>query len=160
MEINIFFSKIFVKKIKNDMKPLYTNSQLEIIETFSFFDDWHQKYEYLISLGKKIKFPIEEKKDFNLIKGCESQVWMISYHKNEKLFFNGISDSVIVSGLIAILLKIYSGQRAKDILNMSLDFIKKIDLATHLSPNRKNGLFEMINSIKKTAYKNYILYYQ
>ncbi|MHC5201067.1 SufE family protein [Myroides sp. LJL119] len=127
-------------------------TQLEIIDEFSMFDDWMQRYEYIIDLGKSLplidsKYQIEE----NLIKGCQSQVWLHAEQKDGKIFFTANSDAILTKGIIAILIRVFSGQSAQDIVNADLDFIDKIGLKEHLSPTRANGLVSMIKQIRMYA---------
>ena len=127
-------------------------TQQEIIEEFSVYEDWMDKYTYLIEMGNQLKaLDPEHKSDQNLIKGCQSRVWLIAEKKDGKLYFNGESDAVIVKGLIALLLRVLSGHTAKEIKNANLHFIKDIGLNNHLSPTRSNGLLAMIKQIKLYA---------
>lgn len=124
----------------------------EIVEEFSFFSDWHDKYEYIIELGKKLKdFPEDKRVDDNKVKGCQSSVWLVAERNNGSINFKADSDSTIVKGLIALLLRVLSGQRADDIVNTKLDFIEKIGLKQHLAQTRANGLAAMIKQIKMYA---------
>lgn len=134
-------------------------SQEELIQTFNFFDNWLDKYQYIIDLGKKIQdFPEDYKIDEYKVTGCQSNVWIKpEYSKEDNLLkFEAISDSAIVSGLIYILLFIYNNKSPKEILETEPDFINSIGLDKHLSPTRKNGLFSMLNKIKDYA-KGYSL---
>ena len=128
------------------------DEQLEIIETFDMFDDWLEKYQYIIDLGKKLE-PMDEslKVDENLLQGCQSQVWLVHEFKDGKLHFQANSDAAIVSGLIALVMTIYSNQTPKKIIETEPDFIELIGLASHLSSTRSNGLNAMIDKIKETA---------
>lgn len=127
--------------------------QDEIIAEFSKFTDWEQKYKHLIKLGKNLPdMPEEDKKEELKVKGCQSQVWLkAGLGPDKKVNFVGDSDAVIVRGLVALLLKVYSGQSAKDILETPPYFIEKIELAQHLSMSRTNGLNSMIKQIKYYA---------
>jgi|TARA_B110000259_G_scaffold188223_1_gene245691 cysteine desulfuration protein SufE len=131
---------------------LLTNETDKIIEEFSLFEDWEDKYSYIIDLGKKL-CPLDDKHktDHNMVIGCSSQVWLISHKDNDnKYFFLADSDAYIVKGLIAILLRIFSGKTAKEIKNINIeDFFLSLGLKQHLSPNRSNGFFAMVNKIKK-----------
>jgi cysteine desulfuration protein SufE len=131
---------------------LLTNEMHEIIEEFSTFEDWEGRYSYIIDLGKKLE-PLDEKykTDYNMVVGCASQVWLISYKDNsDKYFFVADSDAYIVKGLIAILLRVFSGKTAEEIQNIDIeDFFLSLGLKQHLSPNRSNGFFAMVNKIKK-----------
>lgn len=133
------------------------NKQLKVIQSFNNFNDWSEKYSYLIDLGKKLDdyFPHEKKNELNLIKGCQSNVWFYVNLKNNKLIFNGISDALIVSGLIAILLQIYNYSRPSEILNSNISFLNEIGLNKYLSYTRNHGLHFMIQYIYKMA-KNYL----
>lgn len=126
--------------------------QEEIIDDFSMFDDWMQRYEYIIELGKTLplidpKFQVEE----NLIKGCQSQVWLHADLQEENVVFTANSDAILTKGIIAILIRVFSGQKAMDILNADMSFIDEIGLKEHLSPTRANGLVSMIKQIKMYA---------
>jgi len=128
------------------------DEQLEIIETFDMFDDWLEKYQYIIDLGKQLD-PMDEslKVDENLLQGCQSQVWLVHEFKDGKLYFQANSDAAIVSGLIALVLTIYSNQTPQKIIETEPDFIELIGLSSHLSSTRSNGLNAMIEKIKNTA---------
>jgi cysteine desulfuration protein SufE len=124
----------------------------EIVEEFSLFDDWMAKYEYIIELGKNLplidpKYKTEEFK----VRGCQSQVWLSSAMKDGKLYYTADSDAVITKGIIALLIRVLSGQKPEDILNAKLEFINQIGMRKHLSPNRANGLTSMINHMKNYA---------
>lgn len=124
----------------------------EIIDEFSMFDDWMDKYEYIIELGKAMdEFPAEERTDANLIKGCQSQVWFMAEEHDGKLYFKADGDAIITKGLAALMIKVFSGQSAKDIVNAELTFIDEIGLSQHLSPTRSNGLLAMVKQIKMYA---------
>ena len=126
--------------------------QNKIIEEFSLFDDWMDKYQYIIEIGKDLKGLEEnEKKDEFLVRGCQSNVWIIPDYKNGKLFFKADSDAFISKGIVALLLKVFNGRPPKEILNTNLFFIKEIGLEEHLSMNRANGLNGMIEKIKEYA---------
>ena len=124
----------------------------QIIEDFSIFTDWLDKYEYIIELGKNVPV-IEEgaKKEENLIKGCQSRVWLDCWQDDGKLFFAADSDAIITKGIISLLIRVYNGQRPKDILESDLSFIDAIGLQENLSPTRANGLVSMIKQIKMYA---------
>lgn len=132
--------------------PLLTNEMHEIIEEFSLFEDWEDKYSYIIDLGKKLH-PLDEKykTDHNMVVGCSSKVWLICRKDNSnKYFFLADSDAFIVKGLIAILLRVFSGKTAEEIQNINIeDFFLSLGLKQHLSPNRSNGFFAMVRKIKK-----------
>jgi cysteine desulfuration protein SufE len=126
--------------------------QEEIIDEFSMFDDWMQRYEYIIELGKNLPLIKEEfKTDENLIKGCQSKVWLKGEKKDDKIIFTADSDAILTKGIIAILIRVFSSQKASDILAADTDFIDKIGLKEHLSPTRANGLVSMIKNIKMYA---------
>jgi len=119
-----------------------------LIEEFSFFDDWMGRYEYLIDLGKQLPpFPEEWKSEDNKIHGCQSQVWLHARADGDRLHFDGTSDAAIVSGLIAVLLRVYNDRRPGDILATKPDFIADIGFTGHLSPTRSNGLHAMLQAI-------------
>ncbi|PIB28665.1 SufE family protein [Maribacter sp. 4G9] len=126
--------------------------QEEIIDEFSMFDDWMQRYEYMIELGKSLPL-IEDtyKTDDNIIKGCQSKVWVHAELKDDKLVFTADSDAIITKGIIAILIRAFSNQKPKDIIEADTDFIDKIGLKEHLSPTRANGLVSMIKQLKLYA---------
>ena len=126
--------------------------QDQIIEDFDLFDEWDEKYAYIIDLGKKLpgidpKYKIEE----NIIKGCQSLVWMTSHYNDGKVTFEGESDAIIVKGLVALLLKVLSGQPAEDIAKSDMYFIHKIGMEQHLSMTRSNGLASMVKQMKMHA---------
>ena len=126
--------------------------QDEIVDEFSMFDDWMQRYEYIIELGKNLPL-IEEaaKTDDNLIKGCQSKVWLQGQQKEDKIVLTADSDAILTKGIIAILIRAFSNQKSADILNADMDFIDEIGLKEHLSPTRANGLVSMIKNIKMYA---------
>ena len=127
-------------------------AQQELIEEFQFFDDWMERYQYLIDLGRRLpEFPQEQRVDANKIRGCQSQVWFVANSNEGKLEFQAISDAAIVSGLIAVLLRIYSGKRPRDILETPADFISALNLEAHLSPTRSTGLHSMLKAIHHFA---------
>jgi cysteine desulfuration protein SufE len=123
--------------------------QNDIIDEFSMFDDWMQRYEYMIDLGKSLPIINEENKtDGQLIKGCQSKVWLHAELEDDKIIFTADSDAIITKGIIAILLRVFSNQTPKNILNAETDFIDEIGLKDHLSPTRANGLVSMIKQIR------------
>jgi len=126
--------------------------QKEIIDEFSMFEDWMERYEYIIDLGKSLPL-IEEvfKVDKNLIKGCQSKVWLHTELENDILVFTADSDAILTKGIVAILLRVFNGQKPKDIINANMYFIDEIELKEHLSPTRANGLVSMIKQIKLYA---------
>jgi len=126
--------------------------QEEIIDEFSMFDDWMDRYEYLIELGKSLPIIDEQfKLDENLIKGCQSKVWLYSELENDTIKFSADSDAILTKGIVALLLRVYSGQKPKDILTAETSFIDEVGLKEHLSPTRANGLVSMIKQIKMYA---------
>jgi cysteine desulfuration protein SufE len=127
-------------------------AQQAIADEFSFFSDWTERYQYLIDLGRKLPpFPEEWKTEAHKVQGCQSQVWLVADGDRAQLRFRAISDSAIVSGLIALLLRVYSGRGARDILDTEPTFIEAIGLAKHLSPTRSNGLAAMLETIRAKA---------
>lgn len=126
--------------------------QEEIIDEFSMFDDWMERYEYIIELGKSLPIIDEKYKlDENLIKGCQSKVWLYSELENDTIKFSADSDAILTKGIVALLLRVYSNQKPGDILTANTDFIDEIGLKEHLSPTRANGLVSMIKYIKMYA---------
>jgi cysteine desulfuration protein SufE len=126
--------------------------QQEIIEEFSVYEDWMDKYSYLIELGNELKdLDPKDKTDQHLIKGCQSRVWLVSEFVDGKIIFRGESDAVIVKGLVALLLRVVSNQTPRDIIETELHFVDAIGLKQHLSPTRSNGLLAMIKQIKLYA---------
>jgi cysteine desulfuration protein SufE len=129
-----------------------TDIQKEIIEEFNFFPDWTEKYEYLIELGKKLPLISDQYKDEDhLIKGCQSRVWLHAENKDGLVVYTADSDAIITKGIIALLLRVLSGQTAQAILEEELFFIDQIGLTNHLSPTRANGLLSMVKQIKMDA---------
>lgn len=127
-------------------------AQEEIVEEFSLFDDWMQRYEYMIELG--ISLPLidpQYKTDDNIIKGCQSKVWVHADLEDKKLVFTADSDAIITKGIIAILIRVFSNQHPDAILDADTSFIDKIGLKEHLSPTRANGLVSMIKQLKMYA---------
>ena len=126
--------------------------QEEIVDEFSMFDDWMQRYEYIIELGKNLPLIEEQyKTDDNIIKGCQSKVWLKGEQNGDKIIFTADSDAILTKGIIAILIRVFSNQKATDIPNANMDFIDEIGLKEHLSPTRANGLVSMIKNIKMYA---------
>ncbi len=126
--------------------------QDEIVDEFSMFEDWMQRYEYIIDLGKALPLIEEQyKKEENIIKGCQSKVWVHGELDNDKIVFTADSDAILTKGIIAILIRAFSNQKAGDILEANTDFIDEIGLKEHLSPTRANGLVSMIKQIKMYA---------
>ena len=137
-------------------RPSIAVIEKEIVEEFSLFENWDDKYEYIIDLGKKLE-PLEDqyKTDDNKVRGCQSTVWLTADFKDGKVFYKAESDAVIVKGLISMLIRVLSGQQPGDIINAKLDFIKDIGMMSHLAQTRSNGLLAMVKQMK-----NYALAYQ
>lgn len=128
------------------------NAQQELVEEFDFFDDWMDKYQYIIDLGKQLpEFPEELKTDENKITGCQSQVWIHHEFTDGKIKLQAISDAAIVSGLIALLMKIYDERSPQEILTTQPTFLADLGLDKHLSPTRSNGLHAMLKRISELA---------
>ena len=126
--------------------------ELEIVEEFELFDDWADKYQYIIELGQKLtalndKYKIEE----NKIKGCQSSVWLHSYEKEGRIYFEADSDSTFVKGEIALLIRVLNDQKPEDIIKSQLGFIDQIGLRQHIAVSRSNGLASMIKQMKLYA---------
>ena len=135
-----------------DSAPTAAAAQTAIADEFAFFDDWTERYQYLIDLGRKLPpFTDALKTDAHKVTGCQSQVWLVASGDAKRLDFQAISDSAIVSGLIALLLRVYSGRSAADIIATEPTFVESIGLAKHLSPTRSNGLAAMLAAIKQYA---------
>ncbi len=128
------------------------SAQEELIEEFAFFDNWMDRYQYIIDLGRRLpEFPEADRTAANKIRGCQSQVWFVAEKNADKLEFKAISDAAIVSGLIALLLRVYSNKRPQDILDTPADFVRALQLEQHLSPTRSNGLAAMVQAIRTLA---------
>ncbi len=126
--------------------------QDELIEDFSFYQDWMEKYEFIIQLGKELPLIDESnKQDQYIIKGCQSKVWLFPEMKEDKLFFTADSDAVITKGLVSLMVKVLSGHTPKEIAAADLYFIDQIGLKEHLSPTRANGLLAMVKQMKLYA---------
>lgn len=126
--------------------------QEEIIDEFSMFEDWMERYEYIIDLGKSLPLINDTYKlDENLIKGCQSKVWLYSELKNDTIEFTADSDAILTKGIVALLLRVFSNQSPQAIIEAKTDFIDEIGLKEHLSPTRANGLVSMIKQIKMYA---------
>ena len=126
--------------------------QLEIIDEFEMFDDWMERYEYIIEMGKSLNIIDPSKKtDDNLINGCQSKVWLQADYSDGKAVFTADSDAILTKGIIALLLRVYSNQSPKDILESEPFFIDEIGLKEHLSPTRANGLVSMVKQLKLYA---------
>ncbi len=136
------------------VKPLQ-EVENEIIDEFSLFDDWLDKYEYLIELGKSLKdYPEDKRTDDRLVKGCQSRVWIDFDVKDGRIWFNADSDAIITKGIISLLVRIYSGRTPGEILSSDFSVVEKIGLKENLSPTRANGLVSMIAMIRGIAAEN------
>lgn len=130
-------------------------SKQSIIDDFSMFDEWLDKYEYIIEIGKKLdSFPENKKTDERLIKGCQSRVWLDWEVKNGKLYFTADSDAIITKGIISLLISVYSGRSAEEIAGDDFSFLEELGLKENLSPTRANGLESMVETIKRAAKEN------
>lgn len=124
----------------------------EIIEEFSVFEDWMDKYEYIIELGKGVPMIQEaQKTEANLIKGCQSRVWLSSEYRDGRIFFAADSDAIITKGIISLLIRVFNGRTPQEILSSDFSFVEKIGLKDNLSPTRANGLVSMIKQIQNYA---------
>ena len=124
----------------------------EVVDEFAMFDEWLDKYEYLIELGKALKgYPEEDKTDEHLIKGCQSRVWLNWKYEDGRLWFNADSDAIITKGIISLLIRIYSGRTPQEIAGSDFSVVEKIGLKENLSPTRANGLASMIETIRQAA---------
>ena len=133
-------------------EPTAALAQAAIAEEFAFFGDWSERYQYLIDLGRKLPpFPEASKTDANRLHGCQSMVWIVARGDASSLEFDAISDSAIVSGLVYLALRVYSGRTAAEILATEPDYIATIGLARHLSPTRSNGLAALLGFIRERA---------
>jgi cysteine desulfuration protein SufE len=134
------------------MSTRISEIQEELIDEFAMFDDWMQRYEYMIDLGKSLPLLNEESKtEDKIIKGCQSKVWLDASLENEKVVFTADSDAIITKGIIAILIRVFNNQKPQDILDANTNFIDDIGLKEHLSPTRANGLVSMIKKLKLYA---------
>ncbi len=124
----------------------------EVVSEFAFLDEWMDKYEHLIELGKTLPMiSVEERRPENLIKGCQSQVWLHAEMNGDKVLFTADSDAIITKGIIALMIRVLNDQKPEDILNADFGFIDEIGLKEHLSPTRSNGLVSMIKQMKMYA---------
>lgn len=140
--------------MENNIKTL-KKAEDEVVDSFSMYDEWLDKYEYLIDLGKNLApYPDSSKTDDRLIKGCQSRVWLDYQMKDGKLCFTADSDAIITKGIISLLVSIYSGRTPEEISSSDFSFIEKIGLKENLSPTRANGLASMIATIKAVALEN------
>ncbi len=134
------------------MQNELTTLQDDLIKRLNYFDNWKDKYKYIIDMGKQLQaLPDEYKTDANRIHGCQSQVWIHIEEREGKLYLQATSDAAIVAGLIAILLKVYSGRTPQEIIAMPMNFLSETGLLQHLSPNRSTGLYHMIKRIQAEA---------
>lgn len=134
------------------LEPTAAAAQAEIADEFSFFGDWSERYQYLIDLGRKLPdFPEAWKSEEHRLHGCQSMVWIVPEGNAERLVFHAISDSAIVSGLIYLALRVYSGRPAAEILATEPEYLATIGLSKHLSPTRSNGVAAMLAFIRDTA---------
>ena len=130
-------------------------SKQSIIDDFSMFDEWLDKYEYIIEIGKKLdSFPENKKTDARLITGCQSRVWLDWEVKDGKLYFTADSDAIITTGIISLLISVYSGRSAEEIAGDDFSFLEELGLKENLSPTRANGLESMVETIKRAAKEN------
>jgi cysteine desulfuration protein SufE len=135
-----------------NQQPTIEEIEKEIVEEFSLFDNWEDKYEYIIDLGKKLPpLDSQHKKDENKVKGCQSTVWLAAESRDGNVFFKADSDAVIVKGLISMLIRVLSGQTPDAIVNAKLDFIREIGMVGHLAQTRSNGLLAMVKGMKNYA---------
>lgn len=133
-------------------KKTIQETENEIVEEFSLFDSWDDKYEYIIDLGKKLA-PLEDqyKTDDNKVRGCQSTVWLVADYKDGNVYFKAESDAVIVKGLISMLIRVLSGHTPDEIIQAQLNFIQQIGMTTHLAQTRSNGLLAMVKQMKNYA---------
>jgi cysteine desulfuration protein SufE len=133
-------------------RPSIASIEKEIVEEFSLFENWDDKYEYIIDMGKKLE-PLEDKykTDDNKVRGCQSTVWLTADYNNGRIYYKAESDAIIVKGLISMLIRVLSGQKPDDIVNAKLDFIKEIGMMSHLAQTRSNGLLSMVKQMKNYA---------
>ncbi len=134
------------------IEPTAAEAQAAIRDEFAFFSDWAERYQYLIDLGRKLPdLPVELKTEQHRLHGCQSMVWIVAEGDTQRLDFHAISDSAIVSGLIYLALRVYSGRSAAEIASTDADYIADIGLAKHLSPTRSNGLAALLAFIRERA---------
>ena len=137
------------------MEKSLQDIQQEVIETFSMYDEWLDKYEYLIELGKSLEpFPDAARTEENLIKGCQSRVWLEHEIRDGRIWFKADSDAIITKGIISLLIQVYSGRAAAEIAADDFSFVDRIGLKENLSPTRANGLVSMIETIRSIAQEN------
>ena len=134
------------------MKTL-EEKEIELIEEFEVYEDWMDRYQYLVDLGGELEgLSAEEKNDDTLIKGCQSQVWLVCDAQDGRLYFRGESDAIIVKGIVALLINMMSGCTAEEVVKYDFGFLDKIGLKEHLSPTRSNGLVSMVEKMKLYAF--------
>lgn len=134
------------------MQPSIADVQADLIKRLNHFDNWKDRYKYIIDMGKQLQaLPEDFKTEENRIHGCQSQVWIHIEERDGRLYLQASSDAAIVAGLIALLLRVYSGRTPEEIINMPLDFLAQTGLLQHLSPNRSTGLYHMIKRIQAEA---------
>ena len=149
--INAPLRQLLIEQMEKTLKEI----QSEIVEDFSLYDEWLDKYEYLIELGKKLPaYPEEKKTEDRLIKGCQSRVWLDYRVENGRIDFSADSDAIITKGIISLLISVYSGRSAEEIAGDDFSFLDRIGLKENLSPTRANGLVSMIDTIKTAAIAN------
>ena len=138
-----------------DTEKTLQEAEEEVVDEFSMFDDWLDKYEYLIELGKSLKdYPEADKTEDRLIQGCQSRVWLDYKVQNGRVWFNADSDAIITKGIISLLIKIYSGRTPEEIASSDFSVVDRIGLKENLSPTRANGLVSMIARIREIASEN------
>jgi cysteine desulfuration protein SufE len=134
------------------MPPTISQIEKEIVSEFEMFDDWMDKYQYIIEMGQELKgLPDSEKRADNLVRGCQSQVWLVGEMEGDKVRFQADSDAIITKGLIALLIRVLSGHTPEEIAQARLEFVDQIGIREHLSPTRSNGLLAMIKKMKYFA---------
>lgn len=138
-----------------DTEKTLQEAEEEVVDEFSMFDEWLDKYEYLIELGKSLKdYPESDKTEDRLIQGCQSRVWLDYKVQNGRIWFNADSDAIITKGIISLLIKIYSGRTPEEIASSDFSVVDRIGLKENLSPTRANGLVSMIARIREIASEN------
>ena len=136
----------------NEARPSVAEVEQELLDAFAFLENWTDRYQYIIDLGRQLPpFPDEYKNADKLVRGCQSQVWLHAQMRDGRLHLEAASDAVIVSGLVAILLRLYNDRTPAEILAASPDFIERLGLSQHLSPTRNNGLHAMVQTIRRHA---------
>ena len=141
-----------INKMEMITQQSIEQTEAVIIDEFSLFDSWDDKYEYIIDLGKKLApLPDEFKTEENKVKGCQSTVWLTADYTDGKVYYRAESDAVIVKGLISMLIRVLSGHTPDEIMNAKMDFINKIGMTSHLAQTRSNGLLAMVRQMKHYA---------